>query len=414
MVVFFALLYALGSMALGGMLILARLSGGYSVFVLWGNALGQQPWNYPGLLIEAPWGIVELPFLATWSMLLVSVGVGIGISVGLLIAVRLIRERRRAASTPGTVASIAGLTPAMIALVTLGACCSTTAAATAGVGLVAQASGSSVNNLLVNNWYLDVFQVTVVLVALLAQELVLEVYGGLLGLGGISIGELAPAPPRVGRGRYLAGGALRAALLIAGVTWSLSMMAEWTTVNPASAGVGLWFQWIVLHQVVAFLAILTALFPRAVADWMTAGRSVAQRAVRGLVLLAGAALVGWLPPVAAGAGVAGFGNELLGALGLPASWGAVPPAYAPGLALFLRWGFQYLLLGGFAVAAALTPDRAFRPVRWSLGRAESDSTRDSVGPLAVAPPSSSRHFPGADGPPARVDVPVRSGGIDPR
>ena len=134
-------------MLLGGMIVLARFSGGYSVLLLWGNALGLQSWNYPGLLIEAPWGFVVLPFFATLSMILVSVGVGLGMAVALLLGAQLLREHRATAGRPTTTGAIAGLTPAMIALVTLGACCSTTAAATAGVGLVAQSSGSSISNL---------------------------------------------------------------------------------------------------------------------------------------------------------------------------------------------------------------------------------------------------------------------------
>jgi hypothetical protein len=369
MVVFFAILYALGSMVLGGMLVLARVPGGYSWAVLWGNALGNGSWNYPGFWLVAPWGFVYLPFLATWSMVVISVGVGIGISVAVLITVRLLRDRKRAAAQPGAIGSLAGLTPAMIALVTLGACCSTTAAATAGVGLVAQASGTSLNNLLVNNWYLDVFQVTVVGIALFAQEMILEVYGGLLGFAAPTAShDAAYTGPRSTRLQWLAGGALRGALLVGGVTWSLAMVAEWTTTNPIGASPTLWFQWIFQHQVVAIFAIVLALFPREISSAFS--RSVAgpsSKALRAVMLVAGISLVGWLPPVVAGSGAPGFINELLGLGGLPASWGAVAPVFGPGITLWLRWGFQYLLLGGFAIVVALAPDRAFVPIRWTLG-----------------------------------------------
>ncbi len=107
MVVFFGLLYALGSMVLGGMLILARVRSGYSYEVLWGNALGRAPWNYPGFLLVAPWGVVNLPFLATWSMVLVSIGVGIGITIALLIAGRLVRARKAVAAKPAAIGSFA-------------------------------------------------------------------------------------------------------------------------------------------------------------------------------------------------------------------------------------------------------------------------------------------------------------------
>ena len=370
MVVFFALLYALGSMVLGGMLILARVQGGYTTWILWGNALGQGPWNYPGILIVAPWGVVTLPFLATWSMIFVAIGVGIGVSVALLIAAQLVRDRKRSAARPGAVGSIAGLTPAMIALVTLGACCSTTAAATAGVGLVAQASGSSVNNLLLNNWYLDVFQVVVVFVALLAQEMLLRVYGGLFGLEPISasLGAAVARPAPLGA-RLIIGGALRAGLLLAGVTWSLAMVAEWTTVSPLTATPTLWFQWIFQHQVIAVFAILVALFPATMAAALTprrAGRWTV--ALRGALLVGGLSLATWVPPALAAGGASGFVNELFGTWGFPAAWGAVAPVYPLGIALLARWGIQYLLLGGFAVAVAIAPDLALRPILWTLGR----------------------------------------------
>ena len=367
MVAFFALLYALGSMALGGMLIITRVPGGYTAEILWGNALGTGAWNYPGFLLVAPWGIVSLPFLATWSMLFVSVGVGLGTTVAILISVRLVRDLRRSSAQPGAVATVAGLTPAMIALVTLGACCSTTAAATAGVGLVAQASGSSIGNLLINNWYLDVFQVVVLLVALYAQEMLLAVYGGLFGLRTLEPGLTArvPPPPTV---RSWATGALRGVLLVAGVTWSLAMLAEWTVTSPESAGPALWFQWSFQHQLLAGLAVAVALFPSAVAGAFARGSNRPWGLlVRAALAIAGLSLAVGVPPALAAAGAPGLANELLGVLGVPSAWGAVAPALPVGPALVLRWALQYVLLGGFAVAVAVAPRRLFAALGWRPG-----------------------------------------------
>ncbi len=367
MVVFFAIVYALGSMVLGGMLILARTPGSYTAEVIWGNALGTGAWNYPGFLLLAPWGVVDLPFLATWSMVVVSIGVGIGVSVALLITARLIRDRRRAAAQPGSAGAIAGLTPAMIALVTLGACCSTTAAATAGVGLVAQASGSTLNNLLINNWYLDVFQIVVIAVALLAQEMILEIYGGLFGLRGSASGGTAVGTPRLDR-RTLVAGAFRAVLLVAGVTWSLAMFAEWTTVAPQSASASVWFQWAFQHQLLAGLAIAVAMFPSATTRFLSKAETFsASGLARAALLVAGLSLAVGVPPAVAAAGAPGFVNELLGTLGVPSAWGGATPVFAPGLTLYLRWTFQYLLLGGFAVGAAIFPSRILGPLRTASG-----------------------------------------------
>ncbi len=391
MVVFFGILYALGSMVLGGMLLLTHVRGGFTTEILWGNALGTGAWNYPGLLVVAPWGVVSLPFLATISMIVVSTGVGIGVSVALLIAAHLLRVRRRSAAGAGSVGSVAGLTPAMVALVTLGACCSTTAAASAGVGIVAQASGTTIDSLLVNNWYLDVFQIAVMYVALLAQELILRAYGGLLGLG---TGSVQPGPetapvrltgPVVGRT------ALRAVLLLAGVTWSVGMFAEWAGASPSLASGALWFQWLFQHQLLGDFAIVVALVPAALATALLARqRTIAVSALRAALLIAGLSLVAWTPAPVAAAGAPGFLNEVFGALGLPATWGAVAPVFSPGLVLYVRWGFQYLLLGGFAIAVALRPARVLGPFLASPSGRSSWFPAGSVarGPSAARSPSS--------------------------
>ncbi len=378
MVVFFALVYALGSMALGGMLTITRVPGGYTAEVLWGNALGTGAWNYPGFLLVAPWGIVSLPFLATWSMVIVSVGVGLGTTVAILISVRLVRDLRRSSAQPGAVGAIAGLTPAMIALVTLGACCSTTAAATAGVGLVAQASGSSIENLLVNNWYLDLFQVAVLAVALIAQEMLLEVYGALFGLPARVAGADATVATARWDARSWAVGAFRGLLLVAGVTWSLGMFAEWTTTSPANASAALWFQWIFQHQLLAALAVSVALFPSAILGGLARrSRDPLGVALRLAVFVAGASLAIGVPPAVASAGAPGLVNEVLGSLGLPAAWGAVAPAFAPGVALYLRWAFQYVLLGGLAMLLAVAPAFVARTSGWT--------SRPGPAPAAFAP-----------------------------
>ncbi|HKN06509.1 MAG TPA: hypothetical protein VJ021_02740 [Thermoplasmata archaeon] len=383
MAVFIALAYALGSMILGGMLVFARFSGGYSVLLLWGNALGLQSWNYPGLLIEAPWGVIELPFFATLSMVLVSAGVGIGMAVAILLGVQQIRNRRSPANSPAATGTIAGLTPALIALVTLGACCSTTAAATAGVSLVAQASGSSTSNLLLNNWYLGVFQIVVVYIALIAQELLLRVYGRMFGANDPGFAATSrPSTQRLDR-RTVATAAMRAALLAGGVTWSLAVIADWTAINPSNASAALWFNWLIEHWLVGGFAVFSALSPRSVHAWfLSVASTPAGRALRAALLLGAGTLALWVPPPLAGAGVEGFGNELLGAFGVSSSWGAVGPAFPWGLALALRWGFQYLLLAAFAGAVAIAPEPT---LNWL---SESEPIPGRTGIVESAPPTS--------------------------
>ena len=362
MTVFFAVVYALGSMVLGSMLLLTHLTPPYYAEVLWSG--GAPAWNYPGLLIVQPWGVVTLPFFATIAMVLVSIGVGIGMSVAVLLGIALVRNRRARAGQPAAVGSVAGLTPAMIALVTLGACCSTTAAATAGVGLVGQVSGTSTDNLLLNNWFLGVFQIAVVWIALLAQELLLRVYGGLFGLAAIS-GAPEPlriVPPRTDRVAVL-GGLLRVGLLVGGVTWSLAMLAEWTTTGPSNASAIVWFSWVVQHQLLAVMAILAALFPR----WLTVvfargAHPVSAAALRGSLLVAGLSLAIGVPPPLSDSGAAGLGNQVWALIAGSGAWGASGPASGLGPGLYFTWTVQFLLLGGFAIALAISPGKALSPL----------------------------------------------------
>lgn len=369
MAVFFSLVYALGAMLYGGMLIFAHIPGGYTTQILWGSGNGLQSWNYPALFIVAPWGVVQLPYFATVAMVLVSIGVGIGMTVAILLTVELVRRNKKAAGAGrrSAVGSAAGFTPAMLALVTLGACCSTTAAATAGIGALAQASGTTTDNLLLNNWLLGVFQVTIVWVALVAQELLLVVYGGVFGLAGTKVlsdsGRVPHPPPDR---RFAVGAALRIGLLAAGVTWALAVLAQWTVTSPLAGSAALWFEWVFQHWLLAFFAIFAALFPIGTLRFLQRISSRTEgRLLRGLFLVSGVSLVTWVPPILATAGIDSLVNEVFGVLALPAGWGAVTPAATGPLAISLRWGFQFILLGGFAIAAALWPDGALAPLLWS-------------------------------------------------
>jgi hypothetical protein len=374
-----AFVYGFISLLVGNMLSFGPTFATGTVVQILEPGSSPQWWNFPALVVIAPGGTLILPFFATVTMVVVSIGVGIGMSVGIVLAVRLLRQRTKQLGGPTAVGSLAGLTPAMLALVTLGACCSTTAAATAGIGAVAQASGSSTTALLANSaWYLGVFQMVVLFVALLAQEQLLTVYGILFGLETTSI---SPAPvPRVDR-RSVVGAIARIALLGAGVTWALAAVAEWATGPAGSVAAAVWFQALVEHEMLALLAIAAALF--AVGTERAFHRlegHVVGRALRGALLVGGLLLLVGTPPPLSGWGVHGLTNEIAAALGVPASAGAVP-AGVGGLALLLRWLFQFGLLGGFAIAVALSPTRAFRAL---LGTTNIDrSERTPAGDVRV-------------------------------
>ncbi len=373
------IVYALVAMLVGGMLTIfsppAHVSS-YWILI----PSGQPWWDYPAALVVNPAFVLALPFLGTLLMVVTSVGVALGMTVAVVLGVRLARQRKTRAGSSAAASTAAGFTPAMIALVTLGACCSTTAAATAGIGLAAQATGTSYQAVLNNTWYIAMFQAGILYVALLAQEQLLAVYGFLFGAGPGDAEAAALRPPPVDR-RFLAGAALRVALLAAAVTWSLAMFAAWTTVGPATASAALWVSWLFQHQLVAVVAGLAALFPvGTLAALGRPGRRLESRLLRAVLLVTGLTLLLWVPPPLSGAGLHGLVNELFGAVGLPAAWGAVAPPVAIGLGVALRWVLQFGLLGLFSLAVGYSPERAFRPILWAVARREPARDAGPVGP----------------------------------
>ncbi|MFZ0699103.1 MAG: hypothetical protein WAN74_02785 [Thermoplasmata archaeon] len=399
MAAFFAVVFALVSMWVGQMLILTPLHVTPYVGILWSPGTDPQWWNYPGLLVVGGWGVLDLPFLPTWTMTFVSIGVGIGVSAAVLLGVELVRMRRSGAARSTAIGSAVGLTPAMIALVTLGACCSTGAAAAAGIGAVAQTTGSTTYTVVSNSWYLSLFQVAVMGIALIAQEQLLFVTRGIFSRAGVPMAAGSVVVPAPLDRRFAAGAILRVALLVGGITWSLAMFADWITIPPQTASAAIWFSWTVQYQLPAVLAVLVALFPSAIHRGLARIARSWSLALRGALLLAGLSLVAWVPPPVSTWGIYGLGNEVLGMLGLPAGWGAVVPFTTDALTVALRWGFQYLLVGGFAIAVALVPSRAFKPLEWTVGR---------VGPASeiVASPLGSGATPEPSPRPVIVDPPA--------
>lgn len=378
--VFFAVLFALVSMVAGGMLVLAPVSGGYVTEILWGNALGLEPWNYPGLLVVAPWGVLALPFLATVTMILVSTGVGLGTTTALLMVYPVLRRRsgkanaRLAATTAGI-----GSSPAITGLATLGACCCSSCA-TGGIAVVAAASGTSLSTLLRNDWYLDLFQLIVVYVALLAQERGLR----------RAQETCEVAPKRLGR--MTLGLLLRLGLLVAGITWSLTMFVEWGFTNPSTGSVALWYHWIFEHQFLAMTAVAAGMFPRELAAM---ARTLLRRTAGVLwrigLIVSGITWGLWVPPAMVRVGLGGLLNEIMGYLGAPAAFGAIPPDSPLGAPLAFHWLFQHLLLASFGLALGLAPRRATAALLGSIDDADTASSSRGV-PERFPPPERS-HLP---------------------
>jgi hypothetical protein len=168
--------YALGAMLYSGMLYIPGHPLNIPYFFFVEPAGHGAPGNYPAILAGGPYFQVDLPMISTILMTLTAAGVGLGMGLAVRLVVRLLRDRKNLHFGSTAARSAIGLTPAMVALVTLGACCSTTAAATAGLSLAARLGGGAASAVLANTWYLGAIQLSVVYVALLAQEHLVRVY----------------------------------------------------------------------------------------------------------------------------------------------------------------------------------------------------------------------------------------------
>lgn len=360
------LVYALVAMIVGGMLYFPPnpIRHGWFFYVY---PSGPGPsWAYPAILAGGPSFFLDLPLLSGILMTLAAAGIGLGMSLGVLLGASLLRARKEGRLGPMAVGSVAGLTPAMIGLLTLGACCSTAAAATAGVSLVAQSSGTSPAAALANAWYLGVFQVVVVYIALIAQEQLLHIYGFLVGERNPTSSSLeggSRARPRIGWsavGRAI----LRVALLGAGATWSLAALTAFFTSSPMGSNAAAWLIWVVQHEVPGLTAVLVALFPeKSLAVWSNLSRRGAALGMRIALVSSGLALTTWMPTPWIGARAGALGNELLGFARLPAAWGAVAPPELGAAGLALRWAFQFVLTGGFCILLGVSPSRALHPLQ---------------------------------------------------
>ncbi len=168
--------YAFGAMLYSGMLYIPLHRLSIPVFFYIEPSGPGASWTYPAILAGGPYFQVDLPILSAILMTLSAAGVGLGMALAVLLVVRLLRHRDTGPLGTTAVRSAVGLTPAMIAFVTLGACCSTTAAATAGISLAAHSGGGGATALFADTWYLGFVQVAVVYVALIAQEHLVRIY----------------------------------------------------------------------------------------------------------------------------------------------------------------------------------------------------------------------------------------------
>ncbi len=359
-----AVIFVFVSMLIGQMLTFPGFASPSFMSVQW---TGSPWWDFPDLFIYNGGVALDLLLLPTVTMILVSAGVGIGLTAALFTAFPRLRAQPQGSGRGTATTSTAGAGAAITGLATLGACCCTTCVSAAGVAVVAAASGTNVALLLGQTWYLELFQLVVVGLALLALERSLRLPT-----------DYCRVAPRVDSG-FVLGSLLRIGLLVAGITWSLAMFVEWVEVSPFAAGPTLWYHWIVEHQLLSLAAVAAGMFPKEAAAWV---RRIYARtggwALR-IGLLAGGITWGiGVPPPLSGVGLAGLVNEILGFLGASAAWGAVTPDVGLGPALLFHWVFQHLLLGAFAMALALAPAAALGPLRRTVDGEEPDAPSASV------------------------------------
>jgi hypothetical protein len=117
-----------------------------------------------------------LPFGPTLVMGGIAAGVGVGMGAGLLLVHRLFVVERTPSERARSLGPLAALTPAMVAVLTVGACCSTAAAALAGVGAGSSLTSGPLGATFGASWALTAVQAVVLALALLGQEGLLRLF----------------------------------------------------------------------------------------------------------------------------------------------------------------------------------------------------------------------------------------------
>lgn len=395
-------IYALVALLVGGMLQFVPTGArGTSVQVL--SYASTQWWNFPALLVVTPSAVLELPYFATLTMVVAAAGVGLGMGAGLVLAYRVFRRPGRAPAGAGAAGTVAGLTPALLALLTLGACCSTSAAAVAGVTAIAQSTGTSPNTLFVQTWFLNVFQLVILGVALLAQERLVTLYGALVGI------ELRPAPAGAEATRSSTGTlrvrlpvvALRVVLVAAGTLWALAGLIELTAPPGDGPTTALVAVVLLQHPLLGGIAIGAGLAPASLLA-LTRPRDLygLPGVFRLLLILIGLSVAVGVPPPLVGWGASGLGNEILGARGVSPAGGGTPIPAGDPATLAIAYAVLFAGIGLFAVAVALDPRR------WigRLGGPPDETPALGIGPPLGAASSPAARAPGPNGPAAEPSL----------
>ena len=167
--------YALLSMVLTGMV---RFSGTASVRAQWVPNLS----GGPGIILQAFGLSAVLPLESSALTILVALVTGVGLGAGTLVTFRLAQSSKSTKKGTGTAASIAALTPAMMAMVTLGACCSMVAASSSGFFPGARSPEITLGAWTVPSLILGLAQLGLLMGAVSAQERIFATFADLLSI----------------------------------------------------------------------------------------------------------------------------------------------------------------------------------------------------------------------------------------
>jgi hypothetical protein len=328
-------------MILGGMLAIVP-SSVVRIYVAYS---GIPRWDYPMLWIDFHRLVIVFPFVPTILMILISAGVGLGSAVALMLAI----GSRSKASAIGSVPLITGFA-------TVGACCCTSCLSTAGIAVIAAVSSVPTWEILMNDWYLGLFQLAIVFLSLFVLERELE-------------RNKETCDVTYSKKKTAFSVILKISLLVAGITWSLAMLVEWGETSPLSASLPTWYHWIFEHQLLSIFAILSAFFPSKMYS-IIRNRNFVSILLRVGLVLSAFTWGFWVPGQLTDIGLGGFLNELFGYINLPLSLAAVPPDSSFGIPLLFHWIFQHELLSFFALLSSLVPKKVFTPLLWSSEAAQ--------------------------------------------
>lgn len=252
-----AVAYGLLSMLSTGMV---RADGGPVARVVWETP----PSGDPVILLSGLGWSATLPLEGLGLTILVALATGVGLGAAVAVSLRLRAGACSAKIGTTSAATVAALAPAMMALVTLGACCSTVAAAASGLVGGTGSSQLALGPITVPTLFLGVGQLGLLAVALSAQERLFRMFGDLLRL------EPGPSPPskvpeREWRRRFIARSPFSATSLGVGVLGGVAFAAV-VAGSPSLGGPGPLILGGVLHADVRSLFVVgTVLFPALVA-----------------------------------------------------------------------------------------------------------------------------------------------------